>query len=127
MGGIGLEVCDMNGPAVVLLVRNEQEAVDYYTDLGFQYESIGGHAHVTLGKVTFILHQALNPEDVKPFSSLSGGLYFDVFCYTGQLRDLYERFTKKDIPVVRGPSWGESWSEFTIRDLNGYCIAFGGS
>jgi hypothetical protein len=120
-----LSIHDVNGPSVVLLVRNEQDAVNFYTGLGFKLETIGGHAHVSLGKVTFILHQAQNPDDVRPFSSVSG-LYFDVYCYTGQIKELYEWFTSKAVPVVNGPFWGEGWSEFTIRDLNGYCIAFGG-
>ncbi|XEC96673.1 bleomycin resistance protein [Paenibacillus tarimensis] len=121
-----MNIQDVNGPSVVLLVRNEKEAVNYYTDLGFKFESVGGHAHVSLGKVTLILHQAQNPDEIKPFSSASGGLYFDVFCYTSQLKELHELFITKGVPVVNGPFWGEGWSEFTIKDLNGYCIAFGG-
>jgi hypothetical protein len=75
--------------------------------------------------VTFILHQAKHPEDVKPFSSVDGGLYFDAFCYT-DVRLLLEELKTKPVDIVRGPDLNDFFSEFTIRDIDGYCIAFGG-
>ena len=117
------------GPTMVLLVKNLENSVAFYKNIGFQYELIGGpdvqHVHMTREQVTFILHQAINTEDVKPFSSVEGGLYFDAFCYT-DVRVLLEEFRSKGIKIVRGPDLNELFSEFTIEDVDGYRIAFGG-
>jgi uncharacterized glyoxalase superfamily protein PhnB len=120
-----MSITDLNGPTVVLLARDEQESIRYYTNLGFRHESVGGHAHVSLGNVTFILHQAQEPGDVRPSSAVSG-LYFDVFCYTGELKALYNQLVAKGVTISNGPHFGEGWSEFAMEDLNGYRIAFGG-
>ncbi|QYR24018.1 bleomycin resistance protein [Paenibacillus sp. sptzw28] len=117
---------DLKGSSTVLLVPDLQQSIDYYEALGFTKEVIGGHTHMQRGQVTFIPHPAKNADDVKPSSSVEGGLYFDVFCYAEGIRTLYEEFQAAGVEIVNGPNWGDSWSEFTIRDINGYRIAFGG-
>ncbi|MET3846482.1 VOC family protein [Paenibacillus sp. OAE614] len=118
-----------SGPSMVLLVRDIEKTIDFYKKLGFSYELVGGpvvqHVHMTRDKVTFILHQAADPEDVRPFSSVKGGLYFDAFCYTN-VRQLLEEIKDKEIPFVQGPDLNDFFSEFTIQDIDGYRIAFGG-
>lgn len=117
----------LKGSSIVLLVANLQESIHYYEQIGFIEENIGGHIHMNHGAVTFILHEAKQNSDVRPNSSVDGGLYFDAFCYTQpeDLRQLYEIFLLKGVEIVNGPNWTESWSEMTIRDNNGYHIAFG--
>lgn len=119
----------LSGPTMVLLVKNIDQSIHFYKKLGFQYELVGGpevqHVHMTRDQVTFILHQAVNPNDVKPYSSVEGGLYFDAFCYT-DVRALLEEFTLKGISIVKGPDLNDHFSEFTIEDVDGYRISFGG-
>lgn len=109
------------------MVAQLQDAVDFYEGIGFTTEDIGGHIHISHGGATFILHEAAKPSDIRPHSSAEGGVYFDLFCYTDKqgLRQLYDLFIAKHIEIVRGPNWSEGWSELTIRDNNGYHIAFG--
>ncbi|MDZ7543665.1 bleomycin resistance protein [Clostridium perfringens] len=119
----------LSGPTMVLLVRDLQKSIDYYKHLGFHYELVGGptvqHVHMTRDSVVFILHPASDPDDVRPFSTVKGGLYFDAFCYCN-VRELLEEFTEKGIEIVRGPDLNDFFSEFTIQDPDGYRIAFGG-
>jgi hypothetical protein len=119
---------NLKGQSVVLLVADLQEATGFYKKIGFTEENIGGHIHMSRGSVTFILHPVKDGGGVRPNSSVVNGLYFDVFCYTDSvgLKQLYEEFRSKDVDIVNGPNWSEGWSEFTIRDNNGYQIAFGG-
>jgi catechol 2,3-dioxygenase-like lactoylglutathione lyase family enzyme len=117
---------ELKGFSTVLLVADLPQSTDYYKRLGFTEEVIGGHTHMQRGQVTFILHPAKNASDVKPLSSAPGGLYFDVFCYTEAIRPLFEELVARGAEIVKGPDWGDSWSEFTICDINGYRIAFGG-
>ncbi|WP_422660563.1 VOC family protein [Paenibacillus sp. EC2-1] len=119
-----------SGSAMVLLVSDIEKSIDFYNRLGFKEEFIGGpdvqHVHMTRDSVTFILHQARDPKDVRSFSSVEGGLYFDAFCYTN-VRQLLEEIKDKDIPIVRGPDLNDFFSEFTIQDVDGYRISFGGN
>ncbi|WP_373231363.1 VOC family protein [Cohnella sp.] len=124
-----MEKVKLSGPTMVLLVRNLEESIEFYKRLGFTYELIGGpdvqHVHMNRDSVTFILHPAKNKSDVIPFSSVEGGLYFDAFCYT-DVRMLLEEFKTKGIEIVDGPHLNDFFSEFTIKDIDGYRIAFGG-
>ena len=115
-----------------MIVADLQKSIEYYEQkLGFKQESLGGHVHMSRGAVVFILHPVSNPEDMRPNSSVEGGLYFDAFCYTnGQgVRLLYEEFEAAGVTFTRAVealSWNDQFNEFTIKDLNGYCITFGG-
>lgn len=124
-----MEKAIISGPTMVLLVRDLEQSISFYKNLGFSYELVGGpeiqHVHMTRDTVTFILHQAINPNDVRPTSSVEGGLYFDAFCYTN-VRQLLNEIKSKDISIVRGPNMNDFFSEFTIQDIDGYRIAFGG-
>ncbi|MBM7564754.1 VOC family protein [Paenibacillus sacheonensis] len=124
---VGKDRARIKNASFVLLVAHIQDAVDFYEGIGFTTEDIGGHIHVSHGGATFILHEAANPSDIRPCSSAEGGVYFDAFCYTDKqgLRQLYDLFIANHIEIARGPIWSEGWSELTIRDNNGYCIAFG--
>ncbi|MGG3279938.1 VOC family protein [Paenibacillus solani] len=119
----------LTGPTMVLLVKHIEQSIQFYQKLGFQYELVGGpetpHVHMTRDQVTFILHQAVNSSDVRPYSSVEGGLYFDAFCYT-DVRKLHEEFNAKGISIAKGPDLNDHFSEFTIEDVDGYRIAFGG-
>ncbi|MBD3921940.1 sigma-70 family RNA polymerase sigma factor [Paenibacillus sp. PR3] len=118
----------ITGASVTFLVENVDASVAFYEGIGFNTENIGGHIHVSHGGATFILHPAKRKADIHPNSAADGGIYFDVFCYTDSegLRHLYAVSQEKGVEVVNGPHWSEGWSEFTIRDLDGYQVAFGG-
>ncbi|RAV17757.1 VOC family protein [Paenibacillus contaminans] len=127
---IAKENVKMTGPAMVLNVADLPKAVEFYERvLGFEREEAGGHVHMSRGTAVFILHPVPNPSDVRPNSSAEGGLYFDAYCYTDDVRSLFEELKGRGADIVRGVDpldWNEQWIEFTIKDLNGYCITFGG-
>ncbi|MFC5652310.1 VOC family protein [Paenibacillus solisilvae] len=118
------------GASIVLLVSDIKAASDFYKGLGFKYEEIGGpevaHVHVSRDNMTFILHPAKVKRDVRPASSVEGGLYFDVFAYTDAVDLLLEECRAQGVEIVNGPNYSEHWNEFTMRDADGYRIAFGG-
>ncbi|MBO9609378.1 MAG: VOC family protein [Paenibacillaceae bacterium] len=117
---------NLSGSSIVLLVKDIQVASEFYKTFGFTYEEVGGHVHVSRGRITIILHPAVNKEDVRPLSSIEGGLYFDVFAYTDAVDLLVEECRDKGVEIVDGPNYSEHWSEFTMKDSDGYRIAFGG-
>ncbi|WP_162463201.1 sigma-70 family RNA polymerase sigma factor [Paenibacillus psychroresistens] len=124
---IGKVKARIKNVSVVFLVASLEESINFYEEIGFVSEDIGGHIHMNYGGATFILHEVKQNIDVRPFSAAVGGLYFDAFCYTDPegLRHLVEVFQFKGVEIVNGPHWTERWSEVTIRDNNGYQIAFG--
>jgi len=52
--------------------------------------------------------------------------YFDLYCYTDAVDLVVKECVLKGIEIVNGPHYSKDWSEATIKDLNGYCITFGG-
>ncbi|WP_238590750.1 VOC family protein [Paenibacillus beijingensis] len=123
-------VLHSNGSSIVLLVSDLKNSSDFYKKLGFQYEEVGGpevkQVHVSRGSITLILHPAIHREDVRPSSSVEGGLYFDVIAYIDAVDLLADELRTKDAEIVDGPHYSEHWSESTIKDCDGYRIAFGG-
>ncbi len=121
---------NISGSSIVLLVADVRKSSDFYKNLGFKYEEVGGpkvkHVHVSRGNLTFILHPAINKEDVRPSSSVEGGLYFDAYAYTDAIDLLVEECRSKGVEIVDGPHFSEHWSEFTFKDAEGYRITFGG-
>ena len=79
------------------------------------------------------LLQAHSPDDVKPNKPAKGSnVGIDVYCYVENwdaLDALYQEFTSKGVSIAIEP-WidenGGPWKEFAIKDIDGYCIAFGG-
>ncbi|QHW35264.1 VOC family protein [Paenibacillus rhizovicinus] len=131
MNGQAATTAHITGSAIVLVVADMQASAGFYRNLGFTYEEIGGpdvsHVHVSRGNLTLILHPATNPSDVRPASSLAGGLYFDAYAYTDAVDLLAEQCAALGVEIVRGPHYSEHWSEFTMKDADGYRITFGGS
>ncbi|MCJ8008341.1 VOC family protein [Lederbergia wuyishanensis] len=120
---------NINGSSFVLLVKNLEQTIQFYSELGFKHEVIGEkvpHHHVSRGKLTLILVEARHEDEVKPISSSYQEQYFDVYCYTNAVDLLTSEFIDKKVTIVRGPNYDEFWSEVTIRDINGYQITFGG-
>jgi len=79
------------------------------------------------------LLQANSPDDVKPNKPTKGSnVGIDVYCYVENwtaLDALYQEFTAKEVSIAIEPWIDESggpWKEFAIKDIDGYCIAFGG-
>jgi hypothetical protein len=129
LGVFAMSIINIDGASFVLLVKNLKQTVQFYSDLGFKYEVIGDrvpHHHVSRGKLTLILVEAKQETEVKPISSCYEDQYFDVYCYTNAVDLLTQEFIEKNVTIVRGPNYDNSWSEVTIQDRNGYQIAFGG-
>jgi hypothetical protein len=125
-----MSVIDINGASFVLLVKDLEQTIQFYSELGFKHEVIGSevkHHHVSRDKLTLILVEARQEDELKPISSSYEEQYFDVYCYTNAVDLLAQEFIEKNVTIVRGPNYTSHWSEVTIRDINGYQIAFGGS
>jgi hypothetical protein len=121
---------NIDGSSFVLLVKNLEQTVQFYSELGFKHEVIGEkvpHHHVSRGKLTLILVEARQEDEVKPISSSYEEQYFDVYCYTNAVDLLVQEFIEKKVTIIRGPNYTSNWSEVTIRDINGYQIAIGGT
>jgi lactoylglutathione lyase len=80
------------------------------------------------------LLEASDPKDVRPNPPPKGsGTGFDLYCYVEDwksLDQLYHEFKSKGAPIVIEPWVDENngpWKEFAVKDLDGYCIAFGGT
>jgi hypothetical protein len=124
-----MSVININGASFVLIVKNLEQTIKYYSELGFRHEVIGEkvpHHHVSRDRLTLILVEAKQEDEVKPISSSYEEQYFDVYCYTNAVDLLTQEFIEKNVTIVRGPNYDNHWSEVTIRDINGYQVAFGG-
>lgn len=80
------------------------------------------------------LLQANSHEDIQPNKPAKGStLGFDVYCYVENwkaLENLYEEFKAKGVEFALDMRVDESagpWKEFAIKDIDNYCIAFGGT
>jgi hypothetical protein len=127
-----MQEINISGFSMVMLVKNLEETIEFYKNLNFKHEVMGSnpeHHHVSRDGVTFILHPAIKIEDVRPSTSFldNNKYYFDAFCYTNAVDLIADEFISKGIEIVRGPNYSKQFSEVTIKDINGYCIAFGGS
>ncbi|GGH77401.1 putative lactoylglutathione lyase [Pullulanibacillus pueri] len=124
-----MSAININGASFVLLVKELEKTIKFYTDLNFKYEVIGSkikHHHISRDKLTLILIEAKPGDEVNPISSRYEEQYFDAFCYTDSVDVLFEEMKEKNVTIIRKPNYSSYWSEFTIKDINGYQIAFGG-
>lgn len=122
-------VVNIEGASFTLLVKDMEQSIQFYFDIGFKHEVIGSkvkHHHVSRDKLTLILFEASNEDDVKPISSIYSEQYFDVYCYTNAVDLIAQEIVEKNITIIREPHYTSHWSEFTFRDINGYQITFGG-
>ncbi|AZN42621.1 VOC family protein [Paenibacillus albus] len=119
----------INGSSFVLLVKNLEQTVQFYSGIGFKYEVIGDkvlHHHISRGSLTLILVEAKQEDEVNPISSRYEEQYFDVYCYTNAVDLIAQEVMDKNITIIRDPNYTNHWSEFTFCDLNGYQITVGG-
>jgi predicted lactoylglutathione lyase len=124
-----VSVVTIEGASFVLLVKDLEQTIQFYSGLGFKHEVIGSkvkHHHVSRNKLTLILVEATQEDDVKPISSRYEEQYFDVYCYTNAVDLLAREIMEKSITIIREPHYTNHWSEFTFRDINGYQITIGG-
>lgn len=119
--------------SVVFLVRDIKQASAYYVDaLAFTYEEIGVgpilHVHLSCpdADLTIILHEARNPNDVRPFSGVPGGPPWDAFAYPRNVKQLYDTFVQQEAEIAYDHMGDPFWSEFAVRDVDGYVVAYGG-
>lgn len=80
------------------------------------------------------LVEARDPRDVRPNPPAKGMEHgFDLYCYVENwesLDELYHEFNEKGAEIAVQPWVDEHngpWKEFAVKDLDGYCIAFGGT
>jgi lactoylglutathione lyase len=80
------------------------------------------------------LLQARSSKDVQPNKPAKGAVKaFDVYCYIENwtaLDELYQEFNTNGVEIAIEPWVDENngpWKEFAVKDLDGYCIAFGGT
>ncbi len=110
--------------STVILVKSEQEAEEYYTKvLGFDG---GGIGHVTRDDLYIILSEAKDPTDVRPISSLEFGPCWDFFCGVDDVAVVCDEFIRNRAVFeteLHTTEFGQL--EFTIKDIDGYRIAFG--
>ncbi|WP_456271988.1 VOC family protein [Bacillus sp. AK031] len=78
--------------------------------------------------------QAQSIEDVQPNKPAKGSAKaLDMYCYIenwAALDELYREFNNNGVEVAIEPWVDENngpWKEFAVKDIDGYCIAFGGT
>ncbi len=116
------------GTLPVLPVANVAETLHYYTDtLGFNelFRQPGEDGVVVNGQVqleTCNLMFNLNPSDADKHG---GGVYFWIRIEGKNIDDYYRELSGKGVGIVeeiKDQFWGDR--SFTIRDCNGYILAF---
>ncbi|MFE8701422.1 VOC family protein [Cytobacillus sp. FJAT-54145] len=118
----------------VLLVTDLEKSKRYYRDvLGCEVTDwwVIRDGFTGLG---LKLLQANTPDDVKPNKPAEGAdIGFELYCYVDDwesLDKLYDEFKGNGANIVIEP-WIDPdngpWKEFALQDIDGYCIAFGGT
>lgn len=118
----------------VLLVSDIDRAKVFYSDvLGCEVTDWWVIRDDFTGLAIKLL-QANDPKDVRPNPPAKGADHgFDVYCYVEDwqsLDELYLEFKEKGAAIVIEPWVDENngpWKEFAVKDLDGYCIGFGGT
>lgn len=118
----------------VLVVSDIERARNYYSEvLGCEVTDWWVLRDGFTGLAIKLL-EAREPKDVKPNPPAKGMEQgFDLYCYVENwqsLDELYSEFKAKGASIVIDPWVDESngpWKEFALKDLDGYCIAFGGT
>ncbi|XEC97814.1 hypothetical protein AB6A23_22235 [Paenibacillus tarimensis] len=125
----------------VRLVSDLTKAKEYYHQvLGFTVDRWG---HAEREGVGFLLQQAENPDDVRPNAKPAKDNYpedwsgpptsWDTYAYSDfdGVQSLYEEFLAKGAVIAYAPQIEDlgikKWKEFSVKDLDGYVIVFGGS
>ena len=116
------------GTLPVLPVDNVGETLKYYTEtLGFKelFRQPGESGVVVNGQVqleTCNLMFNLNPSDA---DKQGGGVYFWIRIEGKNIDEYYQDLSRKGVGIVeaiKDQFWGDR--SFTIRDRNGYILAF---
>ncbi|MEH7402444.1 MULTISPECIES: VOC family protein [Bacillaceae] len=118
----------------VLLVSNLEKSKEFYQEvLGCEVTEwwVIREGFSGLG---IKLLQANSPEDVQPNKpAKDSNVAFDLYCYVedwSSLDELYEEFREKGAEISIEP-WIDynagPWKEFAIKDIDNYCIGFGGT
>lgn len=118
----------------VLLVSDLEKSKRYYQDaLGCEVTDWWVIRDEFTGLALKLL-QADSSNDVQPNKPAKGATVgIDVYCYVENwtaLDALYEEFRNNGVSFAVEPWIDEEagpWKEFVIKDLDDYCIAFGGT
>ena len=116
------------GTLPVLPVHNVAETLKYYTETLsftelFQQPGEGGvviNGQVQLEKCNLMFN--LNPSDAE---KQGGGVYFWIRIDGKNIDEYYQELSEKKVDIVeeiKDQFWGDR--SFTIRDCNGYFLAF---
>ncbi len=117
-----------SGTLPVLPVADVDATARFYTDvLGFNEvlrqpmpDGTLVNARVELDNCHFMFN--LNPKDAR---NAGGGVYFWIRVDGRDIDSLYQSLQEKDVEIVeqiKNQFWGDR--SFTIKDLNGYFLAF---
>lgn len=118
----------------VLLVSDLAKSRKFYSDvLGCEVTDWWAIRDGFSGLAIKLL-EASDPKEVRPNPPAAGEQQgFDLYCYVedwNSLDELYQEFKEKGAQIAIEPWVDENngpWKEFAVKDLDGYCIAFGGT
>ncbi|MBS8262988.1 VOC family protein [Mesobacillus boroniphilus] len=118
----------------VLLVSDIEKAKKFYSEiLGCEVTDWWVVRDGFTGLAIKLL-EASDPKEVRPNPPAAGDKHgFDLYCYVenwNSLDELYHEFNEKGAQIAIQPWVDENngpWKEFAVKDLDGYCIAFGGT
>ena len=105
-----------------LPVKNLQETIAFYKHkLGFYNEWFWGDTDAGIQRDELRLLFNKNPEYVVKLNNDRDGL--EIVWFVQNLDDIFSEYKTSGVSIVRGIDerpWG--MKDFTIRDVNGYCI-----
>jgi lactoylglutathione lyase len=118
----------------VLLVSDLAKSRKFYSDvLGCEVTDWWAIRDGFSGLAIKLL-QASDLKEVRPNPPAAGEKQgVDLYCYIedwNSLDELYHEFKEKGAQIAIKPWVDENngpWKEFAVKDLDGYCIAFGGT
>ncbi|MBT2684303.1 VOC family protein [Bacillus sp. ISL-37] len=118
----------------VLLVSDLAKSRKFYSDvLGCEVTDWWAIRDGFSGLAIKLL-QASDLKEVRPNPAAAGEKQgVDLYCYIedwNSLDELYHEFKGKGAQIAIKPWVDENngpWKEFAVKDLDGYCIAFGGT
>lgn len=118
----------------VLLVSDIEKAKKFYAEiLGCEVTDWWVVRDGFTGLAIKLL-EASDPNEVRPNPPAAGDKQgFDLYCYVenwNSLDELYHEFNEKGAQIAIEPWVDENngpWKEFAVKDIDSYCIAFGGT
>jgi len=108
----------------VFMSANREEALKYYGQLGFVYNTFTGF--LERDELKFTIHQAENAKKPITPNHHIDGWSWDMYVWVDDADALYKEFAENGAIIEYAPKDPVEYEmrEFAIRDLDGYIIAF---